>query len=199
MDTKPASEKSNRPSEKHAMQVHHDVYVTQANNGTLDPKDMGQYELAMEREKNGEVDPLPETKMTTLSDASTQLKYLIEKIEEIVKIGNQIFEKAGGKTMGQIAKVGEVDHLDIIKNEGGGYWIKALPLAAQICKEKGIVNSAPIRQIYAQNGIFGAQMNGAIWVADAILKGGPIGGPDDYYPIGHLNGMAAALRYVLDR
>lgn len=42
-----------------AWQRHHDHYVRLERKGKLKPEDMEQYEMAIQREINGQVDPLP--------------------------------------------------------------------------------------------------------------------------------------------
>jgi hypothetical protein len=46
--------------DRDAKQRHHDYYVTLKRQGQLKSEDEAQYELAMQRERDGEVDPLPE-------------------------------------------------------------------------------------------------------------------------------------------
>jgi hypothetical protein len=41
-------------------QRHHDTYVRKARLGALTDEDQAQYDLAIERERNGDVKPLPE-------------------------------------------------------------------------------------------------------------------------------------------
>ncbi len=50
---------SKRPSLKEAMRRHHDHYVGLERKGLLKQIDRPQYELAVRREENGKVDPLP--------------------------------------------------------------------------------------------------------------------------------------------
>lgn len=124
------------------------------------------------------------------------LKKLMDAIFVLAEEGEQVFIKAGGQTVGEIEKVGESDHLKIIEDSAGKIWHQCLPLASQICAGKG-VTQPEIAQAYASKGIFSANKIGAIDVAESILRGEYLGF-ETYFPIGHINGMATALRFVLE-
>lgn len=51
-------------TEKEAMQRHHDYYIQLERAGQLQEEDRAQYELAVQRGKAGEVDPLPQDRPT---------------------------------------------------------------------------------------------------------------------------------------
>jgi len=127
-------------------------------------------------------------------DAVKNLQILTDKIAALVAEGEQIFVKAGGQTVGQIEKVGETDHLNKIEGSAAELWCEALPFAAQVCHKTHKLY-VMIEHAYAKDGIFSEDSVGARDVATSILEGKNKNG--DYYPLGHLKGMVAALRYVL--
>jgi len=124
------------------------------------------------------------------------LKDLVDQIDALVAKGQQIFDKAGGQTVGQIKRVGETAHLAHVEAQAGALWVAALPSAAQVCRDTGIRDLRVLRLAYASEGIFSHQMVGANEVAMSILTGKQHG-IEAYFPIGHLRGMVAALRFVL--
>jgi hypothetical protein len=128
------------------------------------------------------------------------LEALIEKLALVVAEGEQIYLKAGGSKDGAMARqveaAGETEHLERVKALGGQLWRAALAYTAPLCKEKRIAEQE-LRHAYGQAGIFSEGTAGAHEVAQSIISGQDAC-PEDYYPIGHLRGMLAALRTILE-
>ncbi len=133
-----------------------------------------------------------------MSLENDQLGVIITDLALIVAQGEDIFVKAGGSsenvTVGQIEAIGETDHLKTLENSGGRLWLNALPIASQLC-QKNEISETYLRKVYAKHGIFSQGTMGAVEVAKSIVLGESTR-RDNYYPIGHLRGMLAALESV---
>lgn len=128
--------------------------------------------------------------------ATLELGRLTDQIDPLLSETDAIFRRAGGKTVGQIERIGETDRLNKITALAAELWRKSLPLAAFLAGEKGISQDI-LRQTYANAGIFSTESVGASNVASSIIEGHDTTGSSDYHPAGHLKGMLAALRAVM--